>query len=187
MDLLNFWRFKRSNTLKAEKEETSDGTLKISPYLASMLNSTIAKAKMYGGDSFYEYRRAGILPEKYEYGMNCLFDSVCQISGVFSVQKIYEELRKDATNYNIQQDTSVTNLPGIPILFRRTSPARILYFLRLRERLNILYGEYRKLARGTGTTPGFNSSRKSTSSGLQKMKNRRLSSASFKWLIVFCR
>lgn len=118
MGLMNlFKRFKPKSSIEAEKKEASDGTLKIRPDLGSMLNSTLAKAKKYGGDPFYEYRIAGILPEKYEYGMNCLFDSMCQIKGVFGMQKIYEELRKDAKNYRIEQDTSITNLPGIPVLF----------------------------------------------------------------------
>ena len=124
MGLLNlFKRFKPSSTIEAEKKETSDGTLKIRPDLGSMLNSTLVKAKKYGGDPFYDYRRAGILPEKYEYWMNCLFDSWCQIQGVFFVQKIYEELRKDSKNYKIRQDTSVTNLPRIPVLFGLSSEA----------------------------------------------------------------
>lgn len=72
---------------------------------------------MYGGDPFYEYRRAGILPEKYEFGMNCLFDTICRIHGFSYAQTIYEELRKDEKGYNIVPDTNRENYPGIPVLF----------------------------------------------------------------------
>ncbi|MCJ7531832.1 MAG: hypothetical protein MUO64_12475 [Anaerolineales bacterium] len=94
--------------------------------LRSMSISTLAKAKKHGGDPFYEYRIAEILPEKYEYGMNCLLDSAFKINGSVFVQKIYEELRKDTKNYRIEQNTSITNLPGIPVLFGLSLEAFLL-------------------------------------------------------------
>jgi len=49
-----------------ERKEIPDDFLKISSLLRSMRNNTLAKAKEFGGNPFSEYRKAGVLPEKYE-------------------------------------------------------------------------------------------------------------------------
>ena len=124
MGLLNLFRkYKPSNSIEAQNKENSNQALKIRPDLKTMLKSTLAKTQKHGGDPFYDYRNAKMLPEKYEYGMNCLFDSLLEMDSakVFFVQKVYEEIRKEPKTYRIEQDISVTNLQGIPVLFAISS------------------------------------------------------------------
>jgi ankyrin repeat protein len=62
--------------------------------VSEALRRTLKKAEKYGGDPFYEYRKKKILPEKFEYGMNCFLDRIFEISGEEVAQKTYEELKK---------------------------------------------------------------------------------------------
>lgn len=73
-----------------------------------------------GRDPFHAYRKKKLLPEQFEYGMNCYFDRMAEDygdEGKEIVQRAYEELKKKPENYRIEQDTSVTDVPGIPVLF----------------------------------------------------------------------
>lgn len=75
------------------------------------------KAKKYGGDPFCEYRIRGVLPEKFEYGMNCLLDRITEEHGEEFAQSVYLELRKDPNACTIDKTTSGEDLPEIPVLF----------------------------------------------------------------------
>jgi hypothetical protein len=81
------------------------------------LRETLEKAKAHGGDPFSEYRRKRILPEKFEYGTNCLLDRFFELLGGEIVQRAYEKIRKNPRAYTIQEDVSGVDLDGVPILF----------------------------------------------------------------------
>ncbi len=138
MGLLNLLtKFESTSSIAANVfsgDAAVDDALKRNPALRSMLNNTLAKAKAHGGDPFYEYREQGILPEKYEYGMNCLFDSLSEICtdeveyiragkrvSVSFVQKIYDEMRKDPRDRILRDVSSLkfsTDMPGMAVQLR---------------------------------------------------------------------
>lgn len=91
--------------------------------ISGMLTRTKEKAKVYEGDPFREYRKGVILPEKFEYGMNCFLDRIAEIDGEKLAQKVYEEIRSDPRTYAIREDTSVVDVHEIPVLFGITSTA----------------------------------------------------------------
>lgn len=89
-----------------------------------MYKRTLEKAKKCGGDPWYEYRKRGILPEKFDYGMNCLLDRWAEHYGEEVVQKVYDELKKDPKSYELDVVPhhgcgDVTGYDGkmIPVLF----------------------------------------------------------------------
>lgn len=88
-----------------------------------MLKRTLEKskkAKKYGGywgDPWYEYRKRKILPEKFEYGMNCLLDRWAEQCGEEVVQKAYEELKKDPNSYELDEYPKGYDVGKIPVLF----------------------------------------------------------------------
>lgn len=61
------------------------------------------KTKKMVDDPFYEYRRNNILPERYEYGMNCFVDTIYEQEGKQFAQLFYEEI-KNNQYYNINRD-----------------------------------------------------------------------------------
>lgn len=85
MGLLGRWlrKLKSKVSVIPRKEEDSKA-----------LRITLEKAKKYGGDPFYEYREKKILPEKFEYGMNCYLNTTFDLYGEETAQKAYEEIRK---------------------------------------------------------------------------------------------
>jgi len=84
--------------------------------MSEMLKNTKTKAKNYGGDPFYEYRTKRVLPDKFEYGMNCYLDRVAEEDGKEVAQKVFEELKKIPGGCKIHTSDSY-DLPGIPTLF----------------------------------------------------------------------
>ncbi len=85
--------------------------------ISGLFKKTVEKARKYGGDPFRGYREKRFLPEKFEYGMNCLLDRMAEMEGEGVVQKLYEEIRKDPNAYTIREDTNSVDVGGIPILF----------------------------------------------------------------------
>jgi len=88
----------------------------VSSHVRPALNRTLKKAKKYKGDAFYEYRKSGIIPKKFEYGMNCFVDRIFEQEGEKVAQKTYEELIKIGA-CAVSGDTLSTDIEGIPILF----------------------------------------------------------------------
>jgi TPR repeat protein len=94
-----------------------------SPFLrnkevSEMLKRTLEKAKKYGGDPFYEYRKKNLLPPTYEYGMNCELDRTVEFKGMKIAQKVYEEIKRDPQQYAIRRDPGISQFEtGVPVLF----------------------------------------------------------------------
>jgi hypothetical protein len=84
--------------------------------LSRALTATLEKAKAQGGDPFSEYRRKRVLPEKFEYGMNCFLDRIFESQGEEVAQKTYEELKKMG-GCTLEEGTSSVDVAGIPVLF----------------------------------------------------------------------
>lgn len=81
-----------------------------------LIDAALEKAKAMGGDPFAEYRRKGVFPEKYEYGMNCFLDRIYEEpNGEEIAQLTYEELKK-AGGCSLVKDTSQVDIAWIPIL-----------------------------------------------------------------------
>jgi len=96
--------------------------------VSAMLEKTKEKARKYGGDPFYEYRKKGILPDKFEYGMNCFLDRIAEEHSEEVAQKTYEELKKIPGGCKIIWSAG-EDIPGIPILLsvRGIAPALKAY------------------------------------------------------------
>ena len=95
-----------------------------------MFKRTCEKAKKCGGDPFYEYRKRKILPEKFEYGMNCFFDRFVESHGEELVQNAYEELKKIPNSYELDEYPRpgydiICDSKEIPVLFGVTLDAGI--------------------------------------------------------------
>ena len=105
MGLLNWYRKHKSKIPCETREEEG-----------SMLESTLIKAKQYGGDPFYECRIKGQLPQTFEYGMNCFLDRIAEQNGEEVAQKVYEELKGIRGGCTITT-SALEDIPGIPVLF----------------------------------------------------------------------
>lgn len=93
-------------------------TEEIEEEISKMYKKSLDKAKRHGGDPFFDYRQKQILPEKYEFGMNCLLDSMAYMVGGEILQMIFEEIKKDEGNYSIFKTPSGgESVPGLPSLF----------------------------------------------------------------------
>jgi len=82
----------------------------------SMLERTLEKGKKYEGDPFYEHRMKGILPQTFEYGMNCFLDRIAEQNGEEVAQKVYEELKGIRGGCTITT-SALEDIAGIPVLF----------------------------------------------------------------------
>lgn len=108
--MLKLFRNWIKSTKKATLTQTSD------PGIHHILRKE--KVMCQGGDPFSEHRRRNILPEKYEFGMNCLLDCFTQMAGLESAQKTYEVIKQDSQSYTICKDCPpATPETGVPILF----------------------------------------------------------------------
>lgn len=83
---------KRNNIMTLQKR-VSDARQRYERNISEMLKRTRGKARAYGGDPFYEYREKKLLPERFEYGMDCFFDRIAEDHGEEFVQKVYKEFR----------------------------------------------------------------------------------------------
>ncbi|MDD5472926.1 MAG: hypothetical protein PHU34_02135 [Candidatus Methanoperedens sp.] len=106
MGLLDWFRKPKSKVpVQVREKEVSEA-----------LRKTVEKDKNHGGDPFYEYRKKNILPEEFEYGMNCFLDRIFEQEGKEVAQKTYEEL-KMMGGCTLNEVTSSVDVAGLPILF----------------------------------------------------------------------
>lgn len=101
----------------AKKRNSNVSLDKKGKEVVSMIEELIEKAKKYYGDAFYEYRKKGILPERFEYGMNCFLDRIAESQGIEIADKSYQEFKKISGCLIVEEDTTWTDIAGIPILF----------------------------------------------------------------------
>ncbi|MFZ3060012.1 MAG: hypothetical protein WA102_09785 [Candidatus Methanoperedens sp.] len=105
MGLLDWFRKPKSKIpVQVREKEVSEA-----------LRKTVEKAKNHGGDPFYEYRKKNILPEEFEYGMNCFLDRIFELEGKEVAQKTYEELKMMGGS-TLKEVASGGDVAGLPIL-----------------------------------------------------------------------
>ena len=98
------------STKKASSTQTSNAEL---PDIPRRYKRTCQ-----GGDPFAEHRRRNVLPEEYEFGMNCLLDTLMQLGGLERAQRTYAVIREDPRSYTICRNCPpATPETGTPILF----------------------------------------------------------------------
>lgn len=106
MSLLNSLRSRKSKTSTAIRNER-----------VSEVHKLLKKAKEQGGDPFFEYRKKyrekKLLPEKYEFGMNCFLDTIePEIR-----QAVYEELIKSNDIGTVNEFIDSFGDAQVPTLF----------------------------------------------------------------------